>query len=139
MILADSNVLLDVITADRQWGRWSQAALDEWSRRGPILIDPVIYAELAPAYDTIEKLDAVIDAVGLEFCEIPRAALFLASRAFVRYRHRGGTRRGVLPDFFVGAHAAVLDVPLLTRDTHRYRAYFPTLRLVVPTLGPHAA
>ena len=138
MILADSNVLLDVITGDRQWCRWSQAALDEWSRRGPILINPVIYAELAPAYDTIESLDAAIDAVGLEFCDIPRTALFLASRAYVRYRRRGGTRRGVLPDFFVGAHAAVIDVPLLTRDTHRYRAYFPSLLLVAPTPGPHA-
>jgi len=136
VILADSNVLLDVITADPQWGRWSLAALDEWSRRGPILINPVIYAELAPAYDTIESLDGAIDTVGLEFCEISRAALFLASRAFVSYRRRGGTRQRVLPDFFVGAHAAVLDIPLLTRDTHRYRAYFPTLRLVTPL--PHA-
>ena len=137
MILADSNVLLDVITADRQWSRWSQAALDEWSRRGPVLINPVIYAELAPAYDMIEKLDAAIDAVGLEFHDIPRAALFLASRAYVPYRRRGGTRRSVLPDFFVGAHAAVLDVPLLTRDMHRYRAYFPSLRLVAPAPGSH--
>ena len=139
MILADSNVLLDVIMADRQWSRWSQAALDEWSRRGPVLINPVIYAELAPAYDTIEKLDAAIEAVGLEFYDIPRAALFLASRAYVQYRRRGGTRRSVLPDFFVGAHAAVLDIPLLTRDTHRYRAYFPSLRLVAPAPGSHAA
>ena len=139
MILADSNVLLDVITADRQWSRWSQAALDEWSRRGPVLINPVIYAELAPAYDTIEKLDAAIEAVGLEFHDIPRAALFLASRAHVQYRRRGGTRRSVLPDFFVGAHAAVLDIPLLARDTHRYLAYFPTLRLATPIPGPHPA
>jgi len=135
MILADSNVLLDVITADPQWGRWSLAALDEWARRGPILVNPVIYAEIAPAYDTMEALDAAIEAVRLEFREFPRAALFLASRAFVRYRGRGGFRQGVLPDFFVGAHAAVLDIPLLTRDTHRYRAYFPTLRLVTPR--PH--
>jgi predicted nucleic acid-binding protein len=137
VILADSNVLLDVITADPKWGRWSLAALDEWARRGAILINPVIYAEIAPAYDTMEGLDAAIEAVGLELREIPRAALFLASRAFVRYRRRGGARRGVLPDFFVGAHAAVLDIPLLTRDTHRYRAYFPTLRLVTPR--PHVA
>lgn len=139
MILADSNVLLDVITADRQWARWAQATLDEWARRGPILINPIIYAELAPAYDTIERLDAALDAVGLELRELPRAALFLASRAFTLYRHRGGTRRGVLPDFFVGAHAAVLDIPLLTRDTHRYRTYFPTLRLVAPPPAPRAA
>jgi len=84
----------------------------------------------------MEALDAAIEAVGLELREIPRAALFLASRAFVGYRRRGGVRRGVLPDFFVGAHAAVLDIPLLTRDTHRYRAFFPTLRLVTPL--PHA-
>jgi hypothetical protein len=138
VILADSNVLLDVITADPKWGRWSLAALDEWARRGPILVNPVIYAEIAPAYDTMEWLDAAIEAVGLELREIPRAALFLASRAFVRYRRRGGARRGVLPDFFVGAHAAVLDIPLLTRDAHRYRTYFPTLRLVTPALRSHA-
>ena len=132
MILADSNILLDVITADRQWSRWSQAALDEWSRRGPVLINPVIYAELAPAYDMIEKLDAAIDAVGLEFHDIPRAALFLASRAYVQYRRRGGTRRSVLPDFFVGAHAAVDGLTLLTRDARRYRTYFPKLRVVAP-------
>ncbi len=135
MILADSNVLLDVITSDPRWGRWSLAALDEWARRGPILINPVIYAEIAPAYDTMEALDAAIEAVGLEFRELPRAALFLASRAFARYRDRGGSRQGVFPDFFVGAHAAVLDIPLLTHDTHRYRAYFPTLRLITPR--PH--
>jgi predicted nucleic acid-binding protein len=138
VILADSNVLLDVITADRQWSCWSQAALDEWSRRGPVLINPVIYAELAPAYDTLEKLDTAIDAVDLEFHDIPRSALFLASRAYLQYRRRGGTRRSVLPDFFVGAHAAVLDIPLLTRDTHRYRAYFPSLRLVAPAPGSPA-
>ena len=102
-----------------------------------MLINPVIYAEPAPAYDMIEKLDAAIDAVGLEFHDIPRAALFLASRTYVQYRRRGGTRRSVLPDFFVGAHAAVLDVPLLTRDMHRYRAYFPSLRLVAPAPGSH--
>lgn len=135
MILADSNVLLDVIMTDPKWGRWSLSALDEWARRGPILFNPVIYAEIAPAYDTMEALDAAIEAVGLELRELPRAALFLASRAFVRYRRRGGSRQGVLPDFFVGAHAAVLGIPLLTRDIRRYRAYFPTLRLVTPKLA----
>ncbi len=99
---------------------------------GPLLINDVVYAELSVRYERIEDLDAFVAAARLQFTPMPRAALYLAAKVFVRYRKQGGTRTGVLPDFFIGAHAAVADVPLLTRDVGRYRAYFPKLRLIAP-------
>lgn len=132
MILVDTNVLMDVFTADRRWARWSTERLDEWAQRGTLVINPVIYAELGAGFASVEVLDAVIDEAGLRFEEIPRDALFLAGKAHLLYRQRGGTRHGVLADFFVGAHAAVRRWPILTRDTGRYRAYFPTVGVVSP-------
>ncbi len=132
MILADSNVLLDVLVDDPEWAAWSLAQLELWSRRGPVLVNPIIYAELAAGFDAIEPLDSDVESMGLRFEEIPRDALFLAAKAHMVYRRRGGRRKGVLSDFFVGAHAAVMKWPLLTRDTSRYRAYFPTVQLITP-------
>jgi predicted nucleic acid-binding protein len=132
VILADSNVLLDVLVDDPQWADWSLAQLELWSRRGDILVNPVVYAELAAGFDSVEALDADIEAMGLGFEEIPRDGLFLAAKAHMVYRRRGGLRHGVLADFFLGAHAAVRRLPLLTRDPGRYRAYFPTVTLVTP-------
>lgn len=132
MILVDSCVLIDVIDEDPDWCDWSTTALDEWSLRGAVLINPVVYAEVSPDFDDPAALDAILEKVGVEYREIPRQALFLAAKAHQAYRRRGGKRGGVLPDFFIGAHAAVLDVPLLTRDARRFRAYFPTVRLVMP-------
>jgi predicted nucleic acid-binding protein len=133
VILADSNVLLDVLVDDPQWASWSLAQLELWSRRGDILVNPIVYAELAAGFDSVESLDADIDAMGLRFEEIPRDGLFLAAKAHMVYRRRGGLRQGVLADFFLGAHAAVRRLPLLTRDPGRYRAYFPTVALVTPS------
>ncbi len=96
----------------------------------PLLINDVVYAELAVRYERIEELDAFIDEAGLVVAPFPRAALFLAGKAFTRYRRAGGSRTGVLPDFFIGAHAAVQQFPLLTRDVGRYRSYFPTVALI---------
>ena len=132
MILVDSNVLLDVFTADPKWGSWSAASLEEWARRGPLVIDPPIYAELGAGFDSIEALEAASEEAGLRFEEISREALFLAGKAHLAYRRRGGTRVGVLADFFIGAHAAVSRMPILTRDVSRYQAYFPTVVLVCP-------
>ncbi|MEO8132491.1 MAG: type II toxin-antitoxin system VapC family toxin [Betaproteobacteria bacterium] len=132
MILVDSCVIIDVLENDRKWADWSQAQLETWSARGPLLVDPVIYAELAAHAESKESLEAEIAAAGLLMREIPREALFLAGRAHVAYRSRGGTRTGVLADFMVGAHAAVVGCPLLTRDRRRYAAYFPSLTLVAP-------
>lgn len=132
MILVDSNVLLDILLDDPEWASWSQSQLDLWARRGPLLVNPMVYAELAAGFDSVRALDDTLDEAGLEFEEIPRDALFLAAKAHVLYRRRGGRRRGVLADFFVGAHAAVRRLPLLTRDVRRYRSYFPTVTLVGP-------
>jgi len=132
VILIDTNVLLDLVTNDRHWADWSIAALEAASLKGPLLINDVVYAELSVRYEQIEDLDAFVGRAGLEITAIPRAALFLAGKVFTRYRKSGGSRTGVLPDFFVGAHATVGEVPLLTRDVGRYRTYFPSLTLITP-------
>lgn len=132
MTLVDTNVLLDLVTDDPNWADWSIAQLEAASLNGPLLINEVIYAELAVRYDRIEDLEAFVDEAGLEMAPIPRAALFLAGKVFTRYRRSGGSRTGVLPDFFIGAHAAVAEQPLLTRDIGRYRTYFPSLMLITP-------
>lgn len=132
MTLVDSNVLLDLATDDAVWASWSLAALQDASLRGDLIINDVVYAEISTRYGRIEDVDAFVAAAGLRHVAIPRAALFLAAKAFARYRSAGGQRGGVLPDFFIGAHAAVLDHVLLTRDVGRYRTYFPTVRLMAP-------
>ncbi len=132
MILVDTCVLLDVLTDDPRWAAWSQAQLERWAEIGTLAIDPTVYAELAAGVDSIDELDAIVAAFGLQLLAPRREALFLAGRAFADYRRRGGTRSGVLADFFIGAHAAVLGIPLLTRDTRRYRSLFPKLILVAP-------
>jgi predicted nucleic acid-binding protein len=133
VIVVDTCVLIDVLDADAQWAEWSRDQLDRWSSRGPLIINPVIYAELSVGSESMESVDRVLAEAELDFREIPRDALFLAGKAFQLYRHRGGTRSGVLSDFFIGAHAAVLGVPVLTRDLGRYRGYFRRLKLVVPS------
>lgn len=132
MILVDTCVLVDVLGDDPVWADWSQAQLEAWSARGALVINPIIYAELAAAIDAIEALDDVVQRAGLAFSELPRNALFLAGRAFALYRKRGGTRSSLLADFLIGAHASVARIPVLTRDTARYRSYFPQLKLVAP-------
>lgn len=132
MILVDTCVWLDVLGDDPHWADWSQTQLDLAVYRGGIAMDPVIYAELSVGFERIEQLDAVLAKLSVRFEELPRAALFLAGKAFRQYRARNGTRSGVLPDFFIGAHAAVRDWPVLTRDITRFRAYFPTVPLLTP-------
>ena len=132
MILVDSCVLIDVIEMDKEWADWSQTTLDEWGRRGPVCINPVVYAELSLAFSDPVSLDKTLEIVRVEYKEIPRPALFLAARAHQAYRRRGGARTGVLPDFFIGAHACFLGVPLMTRDPRRFRAAFPGINLITP-------
>ncbi|MCT7377898.1 type II toxin-antitoxin system VapC family toxin [Chelativorans salis] len=132
MTLVDTNVLLDLVTDDQHWAEWSIEQLEGASLRGPLLINDVVYAELSVRYSRIEDLDGFLDAAGLEIGAMPRPALFLAGKVFSRYRKSGGTRTGVLPDFFIGAHAAVSRLPLLTRDVGRYQTYFPSLTLITP-------
>lgn len=136
MVLIDTSVLLDVFTDDPDWADWSQRQLQAWAVRGPLVINPVIYAELSIGFERIEELEEVVATIDLRLIELPRAALFLSGKAFRRYRRQGGTRTGVLPDFFIGAHAAVAGLPLLTRDRGRYAAYFPTVTVIGPDSGP---
>ena len=130
--LVDTNVLLDIVTDDPKWADWSIAQLDAEALKGPLAINDVIYAELSVRFDKIEVLDAMLDESGIAVVAMPRAALFLAGKVFQRYRAAGGTRSGVLPDFFIGAHAAVMGMKLLSRDLGRYRSYFPKVELVTP-------
>lgn len=132
MLLVDTNVVLDVVEDDREWAGWSQAQLDAASLTQAIAINAIIYSELSLAFRRIEELEAMLEQAGFRFEPIPREALFLAGKVFLQYRQRGGTKTGVLPDFFIGAHAAVADVPLLTRDTARYETYFPDVQLISP-------
>ncbi len=131
-VLVDTNVLLDVVTDDATWAGWSQRQLEIWALRGTLAINAVIYAELSIGFERIEELEAVLSETGIALAEIPRPALFLAGKIFRAYKRKGGARTGVLPDFFIGAHAAVARLPLLSRDAGRYRTYFPTLELIVP-------
>ena len=130
--LIDTNVLFDVLTVDEEWADWSAAMLTEAANRGPVLINAVIYAELAVRYDRIEDLDAAVPEHHFTRAQLPWEAAFLAAKCFERYRRRGGSRTSTLPDFFIGAHAAVGGFKLLTRDAARYRSYFPKLRLITP-------
>lgn len=132
MLLVDTNVLVDVLEDDPEWADWSISQLRAQSKVHPLAINPVIYAELSVAFSTIEALDKIIEDLGLTMLELPRPALFLAGKAFVRYRRQGGKKHNVLADFFIGAHAAVLGCPLLTRDAQRYQSYFPSVKLVTP-------
>jgi hypothetical protein len=130
--LIDSNVLIDVVSNDPIWSSWSLHKIDEAVDRGPIVINDVIYAEVSTRFALAAELDAVLATLGVVVAAIPRAALFAAGKAFVKYRQAGGVRTGVLPDFFIGAHAAVERMPLLTRDPRKYTTYFPDLDLIVP-------
>ncbi len=132
MILADTNVLLDVIENDTRWAAWSQEKLDAASMIDTLAINPIIYSELSMAFARIEELEAVIEEASLLIEPIPHEALFLAGKAFLRYRRSRGAKLSVLPDFYIGAHAAVMQWPILTRDVKRYRTYFPTLTLMTP-------
>jgi predicted nucleic acid-binding protein len=132
MTLVDSNVLLDLLTDGQVWADWSQAQLEQAATNGPLLVNDVIYAEIAARYPTVDVVDSVIRDAGVDLVPMPRAALFLAGKAYLRYRAGGGVRTGVLSDFFIGAHAAVEQLPLLTRDVRRYRSYFPNVNLIAP-------
>ena len=130
--LVDSNVLLDVIKDDPVWGDWSARALAEWMERGTLVINPIVYAEIAFDFERIEAVDALLPASDYDYAAIPRGAAFLAARCHAQYRAAGGGRAMILPDFLIGAHATVERMALLTRDARRYRSYFPGLRLICP-------
>lgn len=132
MLLVDTNVLVDVLQDDPQWAEWSIAQLRAQATVHELVINPVVYAELSLSFSAFESLDRVLAVMALTLREITRPALFLAGRAFLQYRRRGGRRGQVLPDFFIGAHATVEGWPLLTRDASRFRTCFPSLEIVEP-------
>jgi predicted nucleic acid-binding protein len=132
MLLVDTNVLVDVLQNDPQWAEWSIGQLRAHAQLHELAINPVVYAELSLSFSTFEALDRVVAAMELAMYEVPRPALFLAGKAYLQYRRRGGGKAQVLPDFFIGAHAAVEGWSLLTRDASRFRTYFPGLQVIAP-------
>jgi predicted nucleic acid-binding protein len=130
--LVDSNVILDVLTEDDEWGGWSGDRLADAADEGALIINPIIYAEVSARFERIEDLDEALPDAYYRRVPLPFAAAFLAGQCFVKYRRRGGERRSPLPDFYIGAHAAITGLTLLTRDATRYRTYFPTLRIIAP-------
>jgi len=130
--LVDSNVPIDLFDEDSEWREWSDAMLTRCASRGPLVINPIVFAEVAAGFDSIEDVESALPETYLRREPLPWAAAFLAGRAFVQYRRRGGKTTAPLPDFYIGAHAAVAGHALLTRDARRYRDYFPRLRVIAP-------
>ena len=130
--LVDANVLLDIVTSDPTWRPWSLMALDSASEEGGLAINPIVFAEISTGFGTLEECDNAFPAERFERLDLPWSAAFAAGQVFVSYRRAGGTRRSPLPDFYIGAHATVEGMRLLTRDATRYRTYFPSLQLIAP-------
>jgi predicted nucleic acid-binding protein len=130
--LIDSNVLIDLLVDDPKWYDWSLAQLEKAVLKGPLLINDIVYSETSTRYPAVEDFEFALAVANITVVPTPRMALFLAGKAFTKYRRAGGLRTGVLSDFFIGAHAAVEKLPLLTRDPRRYRHYFPTVVLITP-------
>lgn len=131
-LLVDSNVILDVFESDPIWANWSLQMLGRYHATHELIINPIIYAEVSIGYQNIEEVERVLKDGGFYLRQIPKEALFLAGKVFLEYRKRGGIRRSPLPDFFIGAHAAVKKLSLLTRDASRYKTDFPTVNLISP-------
>ena len=130
--LVDSNVLIDLFDEDSEWRDWSDAMLTRAANRGALVINPIVFAEVSAGFDSLDDVEAALPAAFIRREALPWEAAFLAGRAFVQYRRRGGARSAPLPDFYIGAHAAVAGYTLLTRDARRYRHYFPKLKVVAP-------
>ena len=128
----DSNVLLDVLGGDPRWATWSSTALAALANESVLVINPLIYAEVSIRFESIEAVDEVVPTTLYRREDIPYSAAYLAGKAYIQYRRRGGKRRSLLPDFLIGAHAAIAGYRVLTRDARRYRTYFPALELISP-------
>lgn len=132
MILVDSNILLDIMTNDPKWYDWSASQLSTLTEFHELIINDIIYTEISIGFAKIEDLERIISNEFFKIMPIPKEALFLAGKAFLKYKTNKGNKNSVLPDFFIGAHASILDIPLLTRDISRYKTYFPKLKLISP-------
>ncbi|HOO72542.1 MAG TPA: PIN domain-containing protein [Spirochaetota bacterium] len=131
-VLVDSNVILDLFLDDPRWADWSENILEKYSRQSPLYINPVIYSEISIGFERIEDLESALVKGGFKMIQFSKEALFLAGKAFLSYRKNKGLSKSTLPDFFIGAQAAVLNLKLITRDVFRYRTYFPTVKLINP-------
>jgi predicted nucleic acid-binding protein len=131
-VLVDSNIVLDVFLNDPKWADWSESKLDEYDQFGVLYINSIVYSEISIGFERIEDLESAIAKAGFQMLEIPKEALFLAGKVYLKYKKRKGTKRSPLPDFYIGAQAAVLNLDLITRDVSRYQRYFPTVKLITP-------
>ena len=131
-ILVDSNVILDVFLDDPNWAEWSESKLEKFSSMTKLFINPVVYSEVSIGFNRIEDLESALNRCGFQMLEIPKEALFLAGKVFLEYRKNRGFKRTPLPDFYIGAQAAILEMDLITRDESIYRTYYPTVKLISP-------
>ena len=133
-ILIDSNVILDLFENNQNWAEWSESFLEQYSMTHTLYINPIIYAEVSIGFERIEELESAITGCGFQMIQIPKEALFLAGKAFIKYKKQKGSKLYPLPDFFIGAHAAVVGLEIMTRDISRFRSYFHTVKLVTPEI-----
>ena len=131
-VIVDSNVILDMFLDDPDWADWSEMALAHYGVSNDLFINPIIYTEVSIGFNRIEELEDAVTKAGFQMLPFPKEALFLAGKVFLQYRRSKGTKTSPLPDFFIGAHAAVLDMDVITRDIARFRTYFPTVNLISP-------
>lgn len=131
-VLVDSNIILDVFLNDPEWADWSETALEKYSQQATLYINSIIYSEISIGFGLIEDLEVAIAKAGFQVLDIPKEALFLAGKVYLQYKKNKGVKRTPLPDFYIGAQAAVLQLDLMTRDVSRYRTYFPNIKLIHP-------
>lgn len=134
-VLIDSNVLLDLFTNDPHWADWSESVLERYNQTNTLYINTIVYTEISIGFERIEEVEEAISSLGIKVLEIPREALFLTGKAYIRYRKNKGTKSSPLPDFFIGAHAAVSQLDLITRDLSKYKTYFPQVTLIHPEVN----
>jgi predicted nucleic acid-binding protein len=131
-VFVDSNIILDVFLDDPKWADWSESILEKYAQIATLYINPIVYTEISIGFERIEDLEYAINKAGFQMLQISKEALFLAGKAFLKYKKKKGTKKSPMPDFYIGAQAAVLNLDLITRDVSKYRTYFPTIRLVSP-------
>lgn len=131
-VLVDSCILLDLFTNDPHWADWSEYTLDKYSQTNTLYINSIVYTEVSIGFEKIEEVESAISSLGIRVLELPREALFLTGKAFIKYRKNKGTKNSPLPDFFMGAHASVSQFSLITRDISKFRTYFPQVKLIHP-------
>lgn len=136
-VFVDSCVLLDLFTNDPNWADWSENILDKYSTTNTLYINSIVYTEISIGFDKIEELDEALSELEIKVLEIPREALFLAGKVFLKYRRNKGTKNSPLPDFFIGAHAIISQFDLITRDSAKYKTYYPRLKLIDPKSEDH--